>query len=163
MIRLAQKNDANELSEIYNYYIQNSVATFDETPIEPDEMLNRLNQILDSDHLPWLVSLDANKKITGYAYASPWKTRSAYRFTTEISAYLSPNATGQGLGSRLYDALFADLKERSIVNVLACISLPNPESISLHEKFGLTKVAHFSKVGIKFDKWIDVGYWQGTL
>jgi len=163
MIRLAQTNDANELSEIYNYYIENSVATFDETTIAPQDMLNQVKQILDSDHLPWLVSLDPNQRITGYAYASPWKTRSAYRFTTEITAYLSPDATGHGLGSRLYDALFADLKERSIVNVLACISLPNPESIALHEKFGLTKVAHFSKVGIKFDKWIDVGYWQGTL
>jgi len=163
MIRLAQVNDANELSEIYNYYIQNSIATFDETPITPQDMLNRVNKVIHEDHLPWLVSLDTNEKITGYAYASPWKTRSAYRFTSEITTYLSPDATSQGLGSKLYEALFADLKERSIVNVLACISLPNSKSILLHEKFGLIKVAHFSKVGIKFDQWIDVGYWQGKL
>ena len=70
---------------------------------------------------------------------------------------------GQGIGSKLYRILFAKLKEKSIHVALAGIALPNPESIALHEKFGMQKVAHFKEVGNKFDKWVDVAYWQVIL
>ena len=70
---------------------------------------------------------------------------------------------GQGWGSRLYEALFARLREGSTHVAIAGIALPNPESIALHEKFGMQKVAHFAEVGFKFERWIDVGYWQVIL
>ena len=162
MIRAVCDADAEQLTKIYNHYIEHSIATFEEQPISAKDMLARLSAVAN-DNLPWLAAVDNTGNIDGYAYASVWKARSAYRFTVEVTVYLSSNATGRGLGTQLYKALFSELSERSIKNVLACISLPNPESVSLHEKFDMQQVAYFKKVGIKFGEWIDVGYWQGVL
>ena len=66
----------------------------------------------------------------------------------------------KGWGTKLYETLFAQLKDCSVHSVIGVIALPNPASIALHEKFGMEKVGHFKKVGFKFNKWVDVGYWQ---
>ena len=91
---------------------------------------------------------------------SVWEGRCAYRYAVEVTVYLSPNAVSQGLGSRLYTELFAQLRAKSMHVAMGGIALPNPASIALHEKFGMKKVAHFEQVGFKFDQWVDVGYWQ---
>jgi L-amino acid N-acyltransferase YncA len=96
----------------------------------------------------------------GYAYAQPWKGRSAYRYSVEVSVYLDHQITQQGIGSRLYGELFQILAERGFHAVIGGVTLPNPVSVRLHEKFGFEKVAHFKEVGYKFGKWIDVGYWE---
>jgi len=96
-------------------------------------------------------------------YASKWHGRSAYRFSTEITVYLAPAHVGRGIGSQLYARLFPILRDRGIHAVIGGIALPNEASVALHEKFGLEKVAHFKEVGYKFDRWIDVGSWQGIL
>jgi L-amino acid N-acyltransferase YncA len=95
--------------------------------------------------------------------ATKWRERFAYRFSVEVTVYLAPTFTGNGVGSQLYDALFSVLKSRSIHSVIGGITLPNLASVALHEKFGLEKVAHFKEVGFKFEQWKDVGYWQGVL
>ena len=125
-------------------------------------MCVRLSKI-QSDDLPWLVAEDDSGKVIGYAYASKWRERFAYRFSAEVTAYLSPNYLGNGVGTQLYEALFSELKLRSIHSVIGGITLPNQASVALHEKFGLEKAAHFKEVGYKFNQWLDVGYWQGTL
>ena len=112
--------------------------------------------------LPWLVA-EQSGQVVGYAYATKWKARSAYRFSVESSVYLAQSVIGQGLGSKLYEALFALLKERGVHVVIGVITLPNPASIAFHEKLGLKKVAHFEEVGFKFNKWLDVGCWQIAL
>jgi len=163
IIKAIEKQDTQQVCDIYNHYIVNTIATFEEKEISAAIMSDRIASVCAKD-LPWLVAKNINNgEVTGFAYASTWKERSAYRFTVEVTIYLSPNFTGAGLGSKLYTALFDKLKSRSIINVLGCISLPNPQSIALHEKFNLQQVAHFKKVGLKFDKWVDVGYWQGQL
>jgi len=81
----------------------------------------------------------------------------------EATVYLTPKAQGKGLGTQLYKALFSELKQKSIHSVLGGITLPNPASIALHEKLGMTKVAHFHQIGRKFEQWLDTGYWQLTL
>ena len=101
--------------------------------------------------------------ITGYAYATKWKARSAYRFAVETTVYLADGLARQGLGSRLYEELFGLLKERQIHAAIGGIALPNDASVALHEKFGMRKVAHFEQVGFKFGKWVDVGYWERFL
>jgi phosphinothricin acetyltransferase len=124
-------------------------------------MLKRIKKVTDVN-LPWLV-IEENDSLVGYAYATPWKARSAYRFSVEATVYLSPTQQGKGLGTLLYQALFSALKQQSIHAIMGGITLPNPASIALHEKLGMTKVAHFQQVGFKFDQWLDTGYWQLTL
>ena len=101
--------------------------------------------------------------IAGYAYATPWKARHAYRHSVEITVYLRQNSLARGLGTALYSALFDALQKRPIHAVVACIALPNAHSVALHEKFGMRKVAHFAEVGYKLGAWRDVGYWQVNL
>ena len=112
--------------------------------------------------MPWLVAV-IDEAVVGYAYATKWKERSAYRFSVESTIYLANGTEGKGVGSVLYQALFNKLKLKGINNVIGGIALPNPASVGLHEKMGMEKVAHFSKVGFKFDEWLDVGYWQLKL
>lgn len=161
MIRPATAEDAAVLASIYNHYIANTVITFEEETISPEEMKDRMNEVTAAK-LPWLVAEETGK-VVGYAYASKWRGRCAYRFSVESSAYLACESVSKGWGTKLYTALFAALREKSIHAVIGGIALPNPASVALHEKFGMKKVAHFPEVGFKFKRWVDVGYWQATL
>jgi len=162
MIRPVQEKDVDEIVTIYNYYIAETLATFEEEVITAEDMLARIKKV-NVSALPWFVAEDRSGKVIGYAYATKWRERFAYRFSVEVTVYLSPNQLSKGLGSQLYTALFSDLKHRSIHSVIGGITLPNPASIALHEKFGMKQVAHFKEVGFKFEKWLDVGYWQGKI
>lgn len=160
-IRQIQVSDAEQLSAIYNHYIQNTVVTFEEIAVSDEEMRLRIEKNLNAG-LPWLV-VEENKVIKGYAYASKWNERSAYRFTVETSVYLSPEMMGKGMGCRLYQELMKRLQVLNIRNVIGVIALPNGPSVGLHEAFGFRQIGEFSDVGFKFWKWISVGYWQLTL
>ena len=160
-IRAATIADAEAIAEIYNHYITKTVVTFEEEPVTPSEIARRM-QVISAASLPWLAA-EVGGQVAGYAYASRWHGRSAYRFSTEITVYLSPARVGQGLGSKLYGRLFPILRERGIHTVIGGVALPNVASVALHEKLGLEKVAVFKEVGFKFDRWIDVGYWQRML
>jgi len=160
MIRSAEPDDASAICSIYNHYVEETTVTFEEQPVLEEEMRSRIADVASS--LPWLVS-EADGTLTGYAYASPWKSRCSYRFSVESTIYLAPQMARQGLGSQLYGALISDLRNRPIHAVIGAIALPNPASVALHEKLGFEKVAHFREVGWKFDQWIDVGYWELVL
>jgi len=129
--------------------------------VTPEEIARRMERV-QSACLPWLVA-EEDSQVVGYACATPWKTRTAYRFSVEITVYLVPERAGRGIGSALYRNLLAILQARGIHAVIGGIALPNEASVALHEKFGLRKVAHFQEVGFKLNRWIDVGYWQRTL
>lgn len=161
MIRPARKADAEAIARIYNYYILNTVITFEEQAVTPQTIAERMHEI-SSDSLPRLVAEDSGR-IFGYAYASMWKDRSAYRYSVESTVYVEPAALGVGYGSQLYESLLANLRQQEFHVVMGGIALPNHASIRLHEKFGFRKIAHFKEVGYKFGRWIDVGYWQLIL
>ena len=161
MIRQATEADAEKITSIYNHYILNSTATFEEIPLTASEIIQRIEKVQNLD-LPWLVA-EEDGCVIGYAYATRWNERCAYRDTVEASVYLSHNLTVKGWGTKLYEALFARLREKSLRVVIGGITLPNPASIALHEKMGMEKVAHFKNVGYKFGRRIDVGYWQIEL
>jgi L-amino acid N-acyltransferase YncA len=161
MIREAKLCDAAALTDIYNYYILNTIVTFEEQSITALDMSNRITEVTDAE-LPWLVA-EQNHEIVAFAYASKWKGRFAYRYSAEVTIYLSHSMTSKGVGSALYSELFLRLRGSSIHVVLGGISLPNDASIALHEKFGMSKAAHFDEVGFKFGNWVDVAYWQGKL
>jgi len=161
-IRAATTDDAAEIARIYNHYIRESHATFETDPVPDEDIAARIR---DSGELslPWLVAEDGDT-IAGYAYASKWKGRCAYRYSVESTVYLDPAMTGRGLGLPLYRALLDAISAGGSMHaVIAGISLPNEPSIRLHEKLGFEKVGVFPEVGYKFDRWIDVGYWQGML
>lgn len=165
MIRAVCLDDAQQLVDIYNHYVANTAISFEEIEISSEEMQSRIQQALTNDDI-WLVQeqcLDGQLQILGYAYTTQWKSREAYRFSYEVTIYLAPMAQGKGIGTSLYQALLEAIAKRPVKTLLAIIALPNEASIALHEKIGMTKVAHFEQVGFKFGKWVDVGYWQMTL
>ena len=125
------------------------------------EMARRIEEAASAT-LPWLVA-EREGRIVGYANARKWRPRSAYRFSAEVTVYVAPDCMRLGIGSRLYEELFPSLRARGIHAVMGGIALPNEASVALHEKLGFSKVAHFKEVGFKFNKWIDVGYWQRGL
>jgi phosphinothricin acetyltransferase len=160
-IRMAAAADAAAIARIYNHYVATSCATFETEPVSAQDMAARIAGVVAAG-LPWLVA-ETPAGIAGYAYAAPWKARSAYRHSAETSVYLAPARTGQGIGQRLYVALIDALRALPIHAVIGGIALPNAGCVALHERLGFRKVAHFEHVGYKHDRWIDVAYWQLLL
>jgi L-amino acid N-acyltransferase YncA len=156
-IRKVNSDDAAQIAEIYNYYIKNTHQTFETEALSADEMGERIAKIIED--YPYLVAEDEGE-IYGYAYAAQFKMRQAYEFSAEVSIYVKNDAKQKGIGTRLYEKLFEELKETDIHAIIAGISLPNDPSVKFHEKLGFTKVARFREVGYKLGRWVDVGYWQ---
>ncbi|WP_321318435.1 arsinothricin resistance N-acetyltransferase ArsN1 family B [Labilibaculum sp.] len=160
MIKNVCFSDAEDICKIYNHYIKNTVITFEENEVSPKEMESRIFSI--TAKLPWIV-FSENGKMYGYAYASEWKSRCAYKYSVETTVYLHPDARGKGIGTMLYQELIRKLLKLDLHAAIGGIALPNDASVALHEKIGFGKVAHFKEVGYKFNKWIDVGYWELIL
>jgi len=158
VIRTAAPVDVGAIAHIYNHYVAETIITFEEQPVSTREMAGRIREVKASS-LPWLVAVE-DDSLLGFAYAGNWKGRCAYRFSVETTVYLDPNQTSRGVGSRLYGDLLSALKQQNVHAAIGGISLPNEASVALHEKLGFVKVAHFREVGFKFDRWIDVGYWE---
>ena len=160
-LRSAEPRDAQSIADIYNPFVKSSTITFEEEEVTAPEIARRIAEVKAAG-LPWLVAGDAGE-LTGYAYAKPWRPRSAYRFSVEITVYVDLRSVRRGIGSQLYSQLFSLLQARGVHAVIGGIALPNDPSVAFHEKFGLRKVAHFKEVGFKLGRWINVGYWQLTL
>jgi L-amino acid N-acyltransferase YncA len=160
MIRTCTTADAAAICSIYNHYVRDTVITFEEAPVATPEMAQRVVDV--ATRFPWLVAEEGNE-IVGYAYATPWKTRSAYRFSVESTVYVAPGQTGRGLGTALYRELLDELRKQGVHSVVGGIALPNAASITLHEKLGFKKIGEFVEIGRKFDRWVDVGYWELIL
>ena len=160
-VRDAQASDAGALVAIYNHFILTTAVSFEEEAIDAAAMAQRIADV-QAGGLPYLVIADGDH-IAGYAYATKWRVRHAYRFSVETSVYLHPDRAGGGLGTRLYTELLARLRAAGVHLAIGGIALPNAASVALHERMGFRKVAHFEEVGFKFGQWRDVGYWQLRL
>jgi phosphinothricin acetyltransferase len=160
-IRPASPADAERICAIYNHYVASTTISFEEEPVAAADIAQRIADVAAAQ-LPWLV-MEEGSKLIGYAYATKWRVRAAYRFAVESSVYFDPGYVGQGGGRALYEALLAELRQRELHLVIGGIAQPNEASVRLHERLGFQKVAHFSEVGLKFGQWIDVGYWQLKL
>lgn len=160
MIRDVELKDSEQICKIYNYYVKNTVITFEEEPVSVSEMENRIKKTTATH--PWIV-YEKEGTVVAYAYASPWRVKSAYRFSAELTVYADINNRGQGLGSTLYSELISRMVEKGIHCVYGVITVPNEISFKLHEKLGFSQCAHCHEVGFKFDKWIDVAYWERIL
>jgi len=160
MIRPVNKLDAPSICKIYNYYIKNTIITFEEEEVSNVEMEKRIKE--NTKEFPWYV-FEEKGEIVGYAYATLWRKRSAYRYSAESTVYLHREKTKRGIGTALYTHLITETKKKEIHSLIGGISLPNEGSVALHEKLGFKKCAHFKEIGKKFGEWVDVGYWEKTL
>ncbi len=156
MIREATFSDASAITAIYNYYILNTTLTFELYPITRGETIKRMEKFKEVG--PYLV-YEKDGETIGYAYVSRFRERQAYQHSVESNIYLKNDWCGKGLGTRLYSELLSQVSLQCHA-IIGEIALPNEAGVRLHERCGFRKVAHFSEAGWKFEKWIDVGFWQ---
>ncbi|KXT78935.1 N-acetyltransferase family protein [Streptococcus panodentis] len=159
-IRLARKEDAAALVAIYAPYVEETAITFEYDVPSVEEFAGRIEKTLVK--YPYLLA-EEEGRILGYAYASAYYGRTAYDWAAELSVYLAQDVRGRGVGSRLYAVLEDLLQKQGYLRFLACIALPNEASLALHRKRGYQQVAHFPKIGYKFDRWHDIVWLQKTL
>lgn len=160
MIRIATKEDAKALLDIYRYYVEHTAITFEyETP-SVEEFERRIENTLKK--YPYLVE-EEDGTIYGYAYAGPFKERAAYDWSVETTIYVDKEARGKGIGKKLYQALEKILGMQNIINVDACITYPEQEdeyvtknSVQYHTHLGYHMVGTFYKSGYKFGRWYDM-------
>jgi phosphinothricin acetyltransferase len=159
-IRLAADADAPAFVDIYAPVVRETVISFELEPPDAAEFRTRMNNVLAL--APWFV-LEKDGRIAGYAYASPFRARPAYRWTMESTVYVHAGHRGRGIGTALYAALFDCLRIQGFRGVIGGITLPNPASVALHESFGMRYVGVFEKCGFKFGAWHGVGFWETEL
>ena len=160
-IRIAMPDDASSITDIYAPIVESSAISFELTPPDVEGMRERITTTLT--HFPWLASEDDSGRIDGYAYASPHRTRAAYRWAVDVTAYVRGDARRSGIGTRLHVALCEELVALGYFQAFAGIALPNPASVALHESVGFEYLGTYREVGYKLGAWHDVGWWQKAL
>jgi L-amino acid N-acyltransferase YncA len=161
-LRPARPADLPAIQAIYAHHVLHGLATFEEVPPDADEMARRRAEIVGRG-LPYLVA-EEDGRLVGYAYAAPYRMRSAHRFALEDSIYLDPAATGRGMGRRLLDRLIADGTASGARQMLAVIGdSGNAASIALHARAGFAHAGCFRSVGFKFGRWVDTVLMQRPL
>lgn len=160
VIRLAQSDDASQMLDIYAPFIRDNAVSFELDVPTPKEFASRVTQKLAT--YPWLVC-EVDGKVVGYAYANDHATRDAYRWSADVSLYITEDYRRKGVGRALYTSLFACLRLQGYFNAYAGITLPNPASVGIHEAMGFTHVGTFQDVGHKFEEWHSVGWWELSL
>lgn len=159
-IRVAVPEDAPALLEIYAPYVLDTSITFEYEVPTLEEFAERIRNTLKK--YPYLIA-EEDGVILGYAYASPFKTRPAYAWSVETSIYIRRNTRRRGTGAALYRRLEELLRRQHVCNLCACITYPNPASITFHEVFGYRTVAHFNASGYKKDAWHDIVWMEKEL
>ncbi|SRR5687767_12362862 len=162
-IRAATLDDLDALTGIYNHYIVNTAITFDLQTLTAADRRGWFDDHRESGPHRLLVATDRHDRCLGYASSSRWRPKPAYNTTVETSVYCHPDALGQGCGTALYAALFTVLENEDVHTAVAGVSLPNPASLSLHERFGFRPVGVFHAVGRKFDTFWDVAWFERPL
>ncbi|HVO54083.1 MAG TPA: GNAT family N-acetyltransferase [Solirubrobacterales bacterium] len=153
------ERDAAACAAIYAPSVE-APTSFEETAPDAAEMAARIAQY-SATHA-WLVAEDGGE-VVGYAYACPFLQRPAYRWTVSASVYVAAGHTGAGIGRALYEELFARLRGQGYRMAVAGITLPNPASVSLHERLGFFQTGVNRAVGWKLGAWRDVGWYQLEL
>lgn len=163
VIREATEADLGQIVEIYNYYVQNSVVTFDLENLTMADWQQKF-EWLKSLELPFVVAISPGGQTLGFAYVAPWRQKAAYRRTVEDSIYLRPAAIGKRVGTRLLEELITKSKAAGVKEIVAVISDKGAESsIALHERFGFKHQGHLGKVGFKFGRWLGTVLMQKSL
>jgi phosphinothricin acetyltransferase len=161
-IRRAKPDDLRTITAIYRHHVLNGFASFEEQPPSLAEMTRRHEETLRR-RLPYLAAV-VGGRVVGYAYASPYRTRSAYRYAVEDSVYVTPSTVRSGIGRALLTRLIADCTESGFRQMVAVIGdsahLP---SIGLHEALGFRRAGMLQSVGFKLGRWVDSVLMQRPL
>lgn len=161
-LRPAREGDLPRLTEIYNHYILNTPITFDLDPVTVDERRPWLAQFAETGPHCLLVAEEAGV-VVAYAGSHQFRNKKAYDTTVETTIYCAPGQTGRGIGPALYAALFEALRGEDLHMAIAGITVPNPASIALHERFGFTLAGLMHDVGRKFGRYWDVAFYEKRL
>lgn len=161
VIRRFRPDDIPAVTAIYAHYVRETVITFELDPPDEAEMASRFAAIEDKGH-PLLIG-EMDGEVVGYAYASTYRPRAAYRFTCEDSIYFAPQAVGQGLGNRMLARLIEEASRAGLKQMIAGITAERENSIRLHTRHGFRMVGRYEAVGYKFDRWLDVVHMQRAL
>lgn len=160
-IRLALREDASAVADIYGLYVRESAATFELEAPSLAETERRIVATLQA--YPCLVAENAEGKVLGFCYAHALREREAYIRSAETTIYLAPEACGSGMAAALYSQLEMLLSRQGITNLYACITDSNLASMRFHEKCGFSKVAHFTNCGYKFNQWWGITWWEKII
>ena len=163
-LRLATPADGAAVAALYAPYVRDTSITFEYEVPDAAEFGRRIETVLKL--APWLLAVetrDARETLLGYAYAGTWRTRVAYRWVVESAIYVDKRAHRRGIGRALYGALLDLLRLQGFCRAVGGITIPNPESIALHEKLGFRHAGTFPKCGFKHGTWWDVGFWDIEL
>jgi L-amino acid N-acyltransferase YncA len=159
-IRSAKPDDAAAIAEIYAPIVRDTHLSAEFVPPDPEEM--RLRMEVNKETHPWLVA-EHGGNVIGYAYAYPFRARSAYQWTTEVSVYIRDGYRRKGVARQLYRDLLNRLRDQGFRHAVAVIALPNPASVGFHEQFGFLPVGIFPGICHKLGRWYDIGWWRYTL
>ncbi len=163
ILRDATAADAPALAAIYGHHVLNGLGTFEEVPPSSEEMAARLAGIL-ARGLPYLVAIDDDGAVIGYAYANAFRLRAAYRYTVENSVYIAPDQVGRGLGRQLMTAVLARCEDIGLRQVIAIIGdSGNAASIGLHRSLGFELKGVMPGLGFKHGRWVDIVWMQKAL
>ena len=167
-IREFLASDIAAITELYNYYIKRTAITFDLQPYTPEE-----RQRLWMSHYDYTgryrlfvaerTSQESTSEVIGYASSSRFASKAAYDTSVETSIYIERDCVGDGVGTRLYEALFSALATEDVHRAYAGITLPNEASVSIHRKFGFEQAALYKEVGRKFDRYWDVAWFEKAM
>lgn len=161
VIRAYRPQDIPAVARIYGHYVRETVITFETEEPGEAEMANRFATIASKGH-PLLIG-EIGGEVVGYAYASTYRPREAYRFTCEDSIYLAPDAVGRGIGSTMLGRLIEDSRKVGLKQMLAVITAERENSIRLHTRHGFRMIGRYEALGYKFDRWLDIVHMQRAL
>ena len=160
-IRVANTSDATAIRNIYAPYVESTAISFETNPPTVEYFQQSIAERVKQ--YPWLVAHEEDGEVIGYAYASEFATRAAYRWSVEVSIYIGQGQHRKGVGKALYAKLLPILQQQGFRMAFAGVTLPNAASKGLHESFGFQQVANLPKAGNKFSEWHDVGWWALDL
>lgn len=161
VIRLATAADAVHVHAIYAPIVRDTAISFEWEVPTVEDVRGRIERTIAAG-FPWLVA-EAVGKVSGYAYASAFRARTAYSWTAEVSVYVHPQHHRRGVGSALYRRLLQLLELQGYRSAYAVSTTPNAGSEHLHRNVGFEQVGHFPRVGRKFGQWHDVLCWRIPL
>lgn len=162
-LRAATPEDAAAIAAIYAPHVLAGTVSFETEA--PDTRAMRTRMASSQGLYPWMVATNGAETggVLGYAYATRFSEREAYRWAVETTIYIADVAQRQGVGRLLYEALIDTLRAQGFTQAIGRIALPNNQSIGLHESVGFRRAGVFREIGYKQGQWIDVGYWQCEL